>query len=51
MTKRQYRNVLILMSDEHSNKVLGCHGHPHVRSPNLDRRLPARAVDPLAVDG
>jgi choline-sulfatase len=31
------QNVLILMSDEHSNKVLGCHGHPTVRTPNLDR--------------
>ncbi|MBX3666420.1 MAG: sulfatase-like hydrolase/transferase [Burkholderiales bacterium] len=32
-----YSNVLILMSDEHSNKVLGCHGHPVVKTPNLDR--------------
>lgn len=32
-----YRNVLILMSDEHSNKVLGCQGHPTVRTPNIDR--------------
>jgi choline-sulfatase len=31
-----YRNVLVLMSDEHSNKMLGCHGHPTVRTPNLD---------------
>lgn len=43
MAKRPYRNVLILMSDEHSNKVLGCHGHPYVRSPNLDR-LAARGA-------
>ncbi len=32
-----YNNVLILMSDEHSNKVLGCHGHPTVKTPNLDK--------------
>ncbi len=31
------RNVLVLMSDEHSNKVLGCYGHPLIRTPNLDR--------------
>jgi choline-sulfatase len=31
-----FQNVLILMSDEHSNKVLGCHGHPFVHTPNLD---------------
>lgn len=33
----KYRNVLIMMSDEHSNKVLGCHGHPVVHTPNIDR--------------
>lgn len=30
-------NLLILMSDEHSRKVLGCYGHRYVRTPNLDR--------------
>ncbi len=30
-------NVLYIMSDEHNPKVLGCHGHPTVRTPNLDR--------------
>ena len=39
----RYKNVLILMADEHSNKVLGCHGHPTVRTPNLDR-LAARGT-------
>ena len=38
-----HRNVLVLMSDEHSSKVLGCHGHPAVRTPNLDR-LAARGT-------
>ena len=31
------------MSDEHSKRVLGCHGHPMIRTPNLDR-LAARGV-------
>ncbi len=30
------RNLLIVMSDQHSNKMLGCYGHPMVRTPNLD---------------
>lgn len=30
-------NILIIMSDEHSHQVLGCAGHPHVQTPNLDR--------------
>ena len=31
------RNLLFIMSDEHSRRVLGCHGHPMIRTPNLDR--------------
>jgi choline-sulfatase len=30
------KNLLVIMSDEHSPKILGCHGHPVVRTPNLD---------------
>lgn len=30
------RNVLILLSDEQSGLVLGCAGHPYVRTPHLD---------------
>ena len=30
-------NVLIVMSDEHSYQVMGCSGHPVVRTPVLDR--------------
>jgi len=30
-------NVLVLMSDEHNPKFLGCAGHPFVKTPNLDR--------------
>jgi len=30
-------NVLLLFSDQHNASVLGCAGHPTVRTPNLDR--------------
>lgn len=36
-------NVLVVMSDEHSRRVLGCYGHPMIRTPHLDR-LAARGV-------
>jgi choline-sulfatase len=36
-------NVLFILSDEHSRRVLGCYGHPMIRTPNLDR-LAARGV-------
>lgn len=32
----QPKNLLIIMSDEHSPKALGAAGHPFVRTPNLD---------------
>jgi choline-sulfatase len=38
------RNLLFIMSDEHNRRVLGAHGHPMIRTPNLDR-LAARGVD------
>lgn len=31
-----HNNVLFIMSDEHSRRVLGAYGNPVVRSPNLD---------------
>jgi len=37
------RNLLFIMSDEHSKRVLGCNGHPMIKTPNLDR-LSARGV-------
>ena len=37
------RNLLIIMSDEHSPKALGCYGHPFVETPHLDR-LAARGT-------
>ncbi len=30
-------NVLFIISDQHNAKVLGCKGHPDVKTPNLDR--------------
>jgi choline-sulfatase len=37
------KNLLIIMSDEHNPKLLGCAGHPIVATPNLDR-LAARGT-------
>jgi choline-sulfatase len=36
-------NLVILMSDEHCQKILGCYGHPFVHTPNLDK-LAARGT-------
>lgn len=36
-------NTLLLMSDEHNRRMLGCAGHPLVRTPHLDA-LAARGV-------
>ncbi len=36
-------NLLFILSDEHSRRVLGCYGHPMIGTPNLDR-LAARGV-------
>jgi choline-sulfatase len=36
-------NLLIIMDDEHNKKMLGCYGHPVVKTPNLDR-LAARGT-------
>ena len=36
-------NLLILMDDEHNKKMLGCYGHPMVKTPHLDR-LAARGT-------
>ena len=29
-------NLLIIMSDEHNPKVLGCYGHPQAKTPHID---------------
>ena len=36
-------NLLFIMSDEHNRRVMGCAGHPMIRTPNLDA-LAARGV-------
>src|SRR5215472_6265677 len=36
-------NVLFILSDEHSRRVLGCYGHKMIQTPNLDA-LAARGV-------
>jgi choline-sulfatase len=36
-------NLVFIMSDEHNPRVLGCNGHPMIRTPNLDG-LAARGV-------
>ncbi|HRJ69021.1 MAG TPA: sulfatase-like hydrolase/transferase [Beijerinckiaceae bacterium] len=36
-------NTLVILSDEHQARALGCAGHPFVRTPNLDR-LAARGM-------
>lgn len=37
------KNLLIIMSDQHSRNLMGCYGHPIVKTPNLDR-LAARGT-------
>ena len=37
------RNVVVIMSDEHDPRIMGCSGHPFIRTPNLDA-LAARGV-------
>jgi choline-sulfatase len=39
----QAKNLLIIMSDQHSRGAMRCYGHPLVRTPNLDR-LAARGT-------
>ena len=31
------KNLIILMSDEHTRSVTGCYGHPFVSTPNIDK--------------
>ncbi|MCB1995401.1 MAG: sulfatase-like hydrolase/transferase [Burkholderiaceae bacterium] len=37
------RNVIVIMSDEHDPRVMGCSGHAFIQTPNLDA-LAARGV-------
>lgn len=36
-------NLLVIMSDEHQSRAMGCAGHPFVKTPNLDQ-LAARGT-------
>ncbi|MCG8508757.1 MAG: sulfatase-like hydrolase/transferase, partial [Rhodospirillales bacterium] len=36
-------NLLIIMADEHTRRVVGCYDNPHVQTPNIDR-LAARGT-------
>ena len=36
LEKMDAKNLLIIMSDQHNTKMLGCYGDPVVRTPNLD---------------
>ena len=36
-------NLVVILSDQHNPRVLGCAGHPLVKTPNLDR-LAARGT-------
>lgn len=35
--KKHDKNLIIIMSDEHQGRALGCIGHPFVKTPNLDK--------------
>jgi len=35
--KRRTPNILFLFTDQHKASVMGCAGHPLVKTPNLDR--------------
>lgn len=37
------KNVVVIMSDEHDPRIMGCSGHPFVKTPNLDA-LASRGV-------
>lgn len=39
----QPSNLLILMADQHNRQLMGCAGHPDIKTPNLDR-LAARGT-------
>jgi len=41
--KSERKNLLVVMADEHAGQVLGCEGHPIVKTPNIDQ-LAARGT-------
>jgi len=36
MTERRNQNLLVILSDEHQSRAMGCAGHDFVKTPNLD---------------
>ena len=43
-------NLIIIMSDEHNPKVMGCNGHPLVKTPNIDALAAATCQGEVEVD-
>lgn len=37
MSENKPMNLLIILSDQHSKRMLGCYGNDRVKTPNLDR--------------
>ncbi len=37
------KNIVVVISDDHSNQTLGCYGNSHIKTPNMDR-LASRGV-------
>ena len=37
MAERERPNLVVVMSDQHNPRVLGCAGDPVIRTPHLDR--------------
>ena len=47
----QPTNLIVIMSDEHNPKVMGCNGHPLVKTPHIDARVKRRQAELLAENG
>jgi len=35
--KIEFKNVLMIVADDHANTAVGCYGNEHIRTPNIDR--------------
>jgi choline-sulfatase len=40
---KKIKNIVVVISDDHSNETLGCYGNNHIKTPNMDR-LASRGV-------
>lgn len=36
VARKEARNLILILSDEHNRAIAGCYGHPLARTPNLD---------------